>query len=73
MITMEPREPCKFCGVEEKLAMEQHRQLLGLKEKLAEVLDHEPLDSGDEEEAFIWENANVLRDLLEAFFEEDGK
>jgi len=43
----------KSVGIAEKLAIDQRRQLLGLKEKMAEVLDHELLDSGDEEETYI--------------------
>ena len=50
------------------LKREQHQQFLSLKEKLAEVLEHEPLYSGDEYEDCIWARANDLKALLDDFF-----
>ena len=36
--------------IEKRLEAEQHKKLKELQEKLSEVLDYEPADSGDENE-----------------------
>lgn len=51
-----------------RLKEEQHRHLQDLRDKLEEVLDIEPADSGDEAEDYIWARANDLKELLDDFF-----
>ena len=60
-------------NIEERLRAEQHGKLRELQVKLDEVLYYEPADSGDEEEDYIWKQANVLKDALDGFFEEAGR
>lgn len=55
--------------IEKRLEAEQHEKLKELQEKLSDVLDYEPADSGDENEDEIWQQANSLKDMLDAFFE----
>lgn len=54
--------------IEKRLEAEQHRKLKELQEKLDDVLNYEPADSGDENEDEIWRQANSLKDTLDAFF-----
>ena len=54
---------------EKKLMEDQHNQLRSLKVKLADVLEHEPADAGDEEENEVWKQANLLFELLDSFSE----
>lgn len=58
-------------ALEELLKAKQRGKLWELRAKLSDVLDHEPADSGDEEEDYIWKQANDLKDALDDFFEED--
>lgn len=58
-------------NIEECLKEEQHGKLRSLRDKLRDVLESEPTDSGDEVEDCIWELANDLKELLDDFFEED--
>ncbi|WP_297294775.1 hypothetical protein [Acutalibacter muris] len=58
--------------IEKRLEAEQHEKLKELQEKLSDVLDYEPADSGDETEDEIWQRANDLKDALEDFFESKG-
>lgn len=62
----------EFADVEEHLQAEQHRKLEELLDKLNGVLYYEPADSGDEEEDDIWKQANLLKDMLDDFFEGVG-
>lgn len=55
-------------SIEMRLKEEQHRHLQDLRDKLEEVLDIEPADSGDEAEDYIWARANDLKELLDDFF-----
>lgn len=55
-------------SIEEKLMEDQHNQLRSLKDKLADVLEYEPADAGDEEENEVWKQANRLFSLLNDFF-----
>lgn len=57
--------------MEEWLEAEQRRQLYELRAKLNDVLYHEPVDSGDEVEGSIWEQANTLKATLDDFFEKE--
>lgn len=54
--------------IEKRLEAEQHKTLKALQEKLSEVLDYEPADSGDETEDEIWRQANDLKSMLDDFF-----
>ncbi len=54
--------------IKKRLETEQHRKLKELQEKLDDVLNYEPADSGDENEDEIWRQANSLKDTLDAFF-----
>lgn len=58
--------------IEERLKVEQHQKLKALREALDDTLYHEPAESGDEEEDYIWKQANALKDALDGFFEEAG-
>lgn len=53
----------------EKLEAEQHGKLKELQKMLDEVLYYEPADSGSEDEDAIWQRANDLKDMLDAFFQ----
>ena len=64
---------CEKTDIEKRLEEEQHGKLRNLRDVLKDVLNSEPLDSGDEEEDYIWETANLLKALLDDFFEEDGE
>lgn len=54
--------------IEKRLKAEQHGKLKELQEKLNDVLDHEPLDSGNADEDNIWRQVNDLKDGLDDFF-----
>lgn len=54
--------------IEKRLEAEQHGKLKELQEKLDDVLNYEPADSGDENEDAIWQQANSLKDMLDDFF-----
>ena len=57
-----------------RMKVEQHEKLLELREKLNEVIEHKPADSGSKEEDEIWNLADYLFELLNDFFEgETGK
>lgn len=58
-------------NIEERLKEEQHGLLRALKDKLKDVLMHEPADSGDEDEDRIWARANDLKAMLDDFFEQE--
>ncbi len=54
--------------IEKRLEAEQHGKLKELQDKLDNVLNYEPADSGNENEDEIWRQANSLKDMLDAFF-----
>lgn len=54
--------------IEKRLEAEQHGKLKELQDKLDNVLNYEPADSGNENEDEIWQQANSLKDMLDAFF-----
>ncbi len=45
----------EFMDIEKRLEAEQHEKLKELQEKLSDVLNYEPADSGDETEDEIWQ------------------
>jgi len=52
---------------EEELKKRQHSSLKSLHEKIKEVADERPLDSGDEEEEEIWNAVEELAEMLNDF------